>query len=239
MDASLNRLCLLATRNAHKLRELEALVPNGAHWRGLDGLDGVPEVVEDAQTFEGNAGLKARSLARWIGSEPSRLGALRERASNPAEILVVADDSGLEVDALGGAPGVHSARFAALDDGRPGNSPDPENNAKLLRLLEPVDDADRTARFRCVLAVLRLKREAGWGMDGPPLFFHGACEGFILRRPSGRDGFGYDPLFRPVGFHLTFAELGDGVKSQCSHRSVAARAMRQWMERASEVQGSS
>jgi XTP/dITP diphosphohydrolase len=210
---------LLATRNAHKVGELRALLP-GATCLDLRQFPDAPEVVEDAATFAGNAAKKASELARWLGSV--------DRASinlQPATVAVLADDSGLEVDALGGRPGVHSARFAALDSGRPGNSSDADNNAKLLRLLADVPMAQRTARFRCVLAVARI------GTGRVPELFDGTCEGRIAFAPSGRGGFGYDPLFVPEGCHQSFAELGEAVKHGISHRARALAKLKDWLAR--------
>ncbi len=151
-------------------------------------------------------------------------------------MYVLGDDSGLEVDALNGAPGVHSARFAALDTGSPGNSPTADNNAKLLRLLRDVPLDQRTARFRCVLAltpVLRLES----GSASPVCYadevelqtelFEGACEGRIGFAPRGQGGFGYDPLFTPEGYEATFAELGEEVKNGISHRAKALVKLKQ------------
>src|ERR1044071_5825504 len=132
---------ILATRNAHKTSELGQMLDNAFEIKNLRDFQNIPETIEDAPTFAGNATKKAVTLAQWLGN--SR--AMRENS------FVLADDSGLEVDALGGAPGVHSARFAALDTGAPGNSPDADNNAKLLRLLAKHPRPWR-ARFRCVLA---------------------------------------------------------------------------------------
>jgi XTP/dITP diphosphohydrolase len=158
-----------------------------------------------------------------------------------AEFWVLADDSGLEVDALRGAPGVHSARFAALEEGGPaahaGNSPDSLNNAKLLRLLADVPGEKRTARFRCVIAItpvlvqartdseVCLSSEAELRTE----LFEGACEGGIAFAPSGKGGFGYDPLFIPNGYNESFAELGEEAKNELSHRSQALKKLRAWL----------
>jgi len=146
---------------------------------------------------------------------------------------VLADDSGLEVDALGGAPGVHSARFAALELGKRSssetaheNSPDAANNEKLLRLLAGVPREKRTARFRCALALVEITPPAGIG--GPQLF-EGVCEGRIGFAPSGQRGFGYDPLFTPLGHDQSFAELGDEVKNKLSHRAQALAKLRAYL----------
>ncbi|MBN8247800.1 MAG: hypothetical protein J0L84_10195, partial [Verrucomicrobia bacterium] len=175
------------------------------------------EPQETGATFEANARIKSVAWALHIAGLPD--GA-------PAD-WVLADDSGLEVAALGGAPGVHSARFAALDDGRPGNSPDAENNAKLLRLLEAVPDEDRQAQFRCVLALTAVTPGAGPAeLDAQTRCVEGTCPGRILRQGTGARGFGYDPLFVPDGHTQSFAELGETVKSGLSHRARAARALR-------------
>ncbi len=142
---------------------------------------------------------------------------------------MLADDSGLEVDALNQAPGVHSARFAALDSGASENSSDAANNEKLLRLLAPVGDSARTARFRCVIALTPV---TGTGQVASSVcqaselelatqLFEGKCEGHIIKHERGLNGFGYDPLFVPNGYGQTFAQLGDTVKNRLSHRSQA------------------
>jgi XTP/dITP diphosphohydrolase len=187
------------------------------HYLTLRELPTAPEVVEDADTFAGNATKKATELARWLGTET-------------AERWVLADDSGLEVDALGGQPGVQSARFAALDSGQSGNSPDAANNAKLLHRLRDVPLEKRTARFRCVLALTPVRGPQVESASPvcyadefsvPTYLFEGACEGRIQFAARGSGGFGYDPFFVPVGFELSFAELGEAVKNQISHRARA------------------
>jgi XTP/dITP diphosphohydrolase len=149
-------------------------------------------------------------------------------------LYIVADDSGLEVDALGGAPGVHSARFAAMDETGTANAPDSANNAKLLRLLEGVPAQLRAARFRCVLAALRLEfspesRRARPFSPGQIVLFDGVCEGSISRSASGRGGFGYDPLFVPAGGTQSFAELGEDAKNESSHRARALEQLRRFL----------
>ena len=155
----------------------------------------MPEVVEDADTFAGNATKKAREVSAATG------------------LPALADDSGLEVDALGGAPGVYSARYAgdAHDDAA--------NNAKLLAALAGVPAERRTARFRAVLALADVRGPLG---ATGAITADGACEGVILDAPRGTGGFGYDPLFFAPELGMTFAEAGTGTKSQLSHR---ARAM--------------
>ena len=205
----------------------------------MAGFPAAPAVVEDADSFAGNATKKAVELARWVADVPS------SEFRVPSSVL--ADDSGLEADALGGAPGVRSARFAALDTGQPGNSPTADNNVKLLRLLASVPLEKRTARFRCVIAltpVIRDRIENASPVCYADEFelqtelFEGACGGRILSAPRGQGGFGYDPLFVPDGFEQTFAELGDEVKNRLSHRSRALAKLRNWMEKPSAVRRS-
>src|SRR5881397_2161502 len=146
---------VVATHNAHKIAEIRAILGGGFPHLTLQDFPAAPKTIEDADTFAGNATKKAVELARWLAR--TRLSTLDSQLSTP---YVLADDSGLEVAALGGAPGVHSARFAALNGspGEPparlaGNSPDADNNARLLRLLKNVPLERRTGRFRCVLAL--------------------------------------------------------------------------------------
>src|SRR5579863_9537240 len=138
---------LIATRNRHKVEEIRAILGGQFQFLTLNDFPGAPSVVEDAETFAGNAAKKAAELARWLAANPSLI------ARHPSLSFVLADDSGLEVDALNGAPGVHSARFAALDSAKSGNTPDADNNTKLLRLLKDVPSEKRKARFHCVIAL--------------------------------------------------------------------------------------
>lgn len=235
MSPSPNGMTLVfATRNSHKANEIRAILGGSVACRTLADFPGTPDVVEDAPTFAGNATKKAVALARWLSHSPS--SAIAPPATN---WFVLADDSGLEVDALGGAPGVHSARFAALDSGLRGNSPDADNNAKLLRLLAEFPAEKRTARFRCVLALVPVampKREAASPvcyadeLELQTELFEGSCEGRIGFTPRGANGFGYDPLFTPEGLEQTFAELGDASKNRISHRSHALAKLRRWLE---------
>lgn len=221
---------LIATRNAHKVGEIQAILGNGFRCRTLDDFPGAPKVVEDAQTFAGNATKKAVELAKWVsGKYPSA------NFPTPAPDFVLADDSGLEVDALNGAPGVHSARFAALDKNE--NSPDAANNAKLLRLLKNVPVEKRAARFRCAIALVPVS--PGWVESASPVcyadefepqIFDGTCEGRIQLSSAGQGGFGYDPLFVPDGFSESFAELGEATKNQISHRARALAKLKAWMQ---------
>jgi XTP/dITP diphosphohydrolase len=217
---------VLATGNAHKVGEIRAILSDNFRYLALKDFPGAPKTVEDANSFAGNATKKALELANWISRNSTSRFDLDDA-------LVMADDSGLEVDALNGAPGIYSARFANLQGD--GNSSDSANNEKLLRLLEDVPMEKRTARFRCVIAltpiVLR-ERESESSVcyaDEAELrteIFDGACEGKIAFTPSGQGGFGYDPLFVPVGFDKSFAELGEAEKNKISHRARALEKLR-------------
>ncbi len=202
---------LIATRNQHKVGEIQALLGAGFQCQTLKNFPGAPAVGEDADTFAGNATKKAVALARW-------LMAVIRTGQRPDYVL--ADDSGLAVDVLNGAPGVHSARFAALDSGADGNSLDADNNAKLLRLLQDVPREKRTGRFHCVIALVKLAETAGLAITEPQCF-EGVCEGRIDFAPRGLGGFGYDPLFVPAGSEVSFAELDAAAKNQISHRARA------------------
>jgi len=188
---------LVATRNRHKLDEIRQIFAlPGLELLAADEVPGLPEeVVEDAETFEGNALKKARELCAASG------------------LWTLADDSGLEVAALGNAPGVYSARYA----GEPCSYP--ANNAKLLCELKGV--ADRRARFRCAIALC--------APDGREWTVEGHCPGRIIGEERGANGFGYDPLFVPDGYGQTFAELDGAVKNRISHRGIAlAQAAAAW-----------
>lgn len=206
----------LATGNAHKVDEFRHLL-GGRHlvlsFRDTSARLDVPET---ADTFEGNAALKALAWARYLAMDVCNLGVE----------WVVADDSGLEVDALGGGPGVYSARFAAMDGAAGGLGADAANNAKLLRCLEGVEDARRTARFRCVLAVVPVSDPN----PGAIRWFSGSCEGRIRTSGLGSHGFGYDPLFVPEGGWMSFAELGPEAKGLMSHRARAVAGLSRWLE---------
>ncbi len=173
----------------------------------LPDFASLPPVVEDGLTFEANARKKAETYSRYAAGK-----------------FVLADDSGLEVDALGGAPGVHSARYAAEAPHLAGvNSDDTANNARLLRELKRVVPEMRSARFVCVLAAAR---------DGQTLeVFRGQAEGIILDAPRGLNGFGYDPLFFFPQIQKTFAELSAEEKAKYSHRGAAFRQFLEWAGR--------
>jgi len=214
---------LIATRNKHKVEEIKSILGPRIECLTLAEFPGAPAVVEDAPDFAGNATKKAVTLAHWLA----------EIGNTKRIEYVLADDSGLEVDILNGAPGVHSARFAALDTGAEGNSDDSANNLKLLRLLS--GKSDRRGRFRCVIAWTpipnSLPKASSPACDASEAelatqIFSGACEGRILEAPRGAHGFGYDPLFVPDGFEASFAELGDDAKNRISHRSRALEKLR-------------
>jgi XTP/dITP diphosphohydrolase len=200
-----SRTILLATSNPGKLRDFAgAAAPFGIAIANIPNFSSLPEVVEDGATFEENARKKAEAYSLAVPGA-----------------LVLADDSGLEIDALGGAPGVHSARYAHDQPHTAEcNTDDEANNARVLRELEGIPEQKRTARFVCVLAVAR---------DGHTLrTFRGTAEGIILDAPRGKNGFGYDPLFFFPAIHKTFAQLDAEEKSRYSHRGAAFRAFLSW-----------
>jgi XTP/dITP diphosphohydrolase len=213
---------IIATRNPHKIHEIRAILGNAFEYRSLEDFPGAPAVIEDADTFAGNAAKKALEIAAWLAA---RQTGPKPQIPNPKPQtrFVLADDSGLEVDVLNGAPGVYSARFAALDSTVEGNRPDADNNAKLLRLLQDVPRERRTALFRCVIALAAVEPV---GTVPTARFFDGTCEGHIECAPRGKGGFGYDPLFIPEGFTESFAELGEATKNKLSHRAKALAQLR-------------
>jgi XTP/dITP diphosphohydrolase len=196
---------LIATSNPGKLRDFAgAAQPCGIWIESIPHFSSLPPVVEDGDTFEANARKKAEEYSLAVPRE-----------------LVIADDSGLEVDALVGAPGVHSARYAADKPHLSNENTDDEaNNARVLRELAGVPPEKRTGRFVCVLAAARNGRTLQ--------VFRGAAEGIILDAPRGSNGFGYDPLFYFPQIGKTFAELTAVEKAQYSHRGAAFRAFLEW-----------
>ena len=201
------RRILIATSNPGKLRDfVGAARAHGIGIAEIPNFAALPTVVEDGASFEENARKKAEGYSRYAPGE-----------------IVVADDSGLEVDALKGAPGVHSARYAADQPHlAEENTDDEKNNARLLRELNHVPPEKRTGRFVCVLAVAR---------DGITLAtFRGIAEGVILHAPRGTNGFGYDPLFYFPQIQKTFAELKAEEKAQYSHRGAALQKALAWFE---------
>jgi len=217
---------LIATSNTHKVQEISQILSCTS--LSLKDIPNFPPVIEDAPTFEGNARKKALQLTTWV-----RAHGLRSTPIPPAGIAILADDSGLEVDALGGQPGVRSARFAASPDQPDANCSDAANNAKLLRLLENVPTEKRTARFRCVLALASLP--ANPQADIPITIVNGTCEGRIAFTPAGEGGFGYDPLFIPDGYDRSFAQLGAEIKNTLSHRARAVQNLRRQIEQFTQI----
>jgi XTP/dITP diphosphohydrolase len=184
---------IVATRNAHKTREIEQILDSTFAVQDLTAHPEISEITESGKSFEENAKLKVIAVSKQLSG------------------LVIADDSGLEVKALAGAPGIHSARYAGP------SASDQEKIAKLLRQLAKADTKSdrRRARFRCVLAVAREGRVLA--------IFEGVVEGKIAEQPRGSHGFGYDPIFIPDGFEETFAELPEERKNSISHRARAIR----------------
>jgi len=199
------RRILIATSNPGKLRDFAgAAARHGVEIAGIPDFSSLPSVVEDGLTFEANARKKAEAYSRHVPQE-----------------IVVADDSGLEIDALKGAPGVHSARYAAdRPNQAESNTDDEANNARVLRELKGVPSAQCTSRFVCVLASARDCKTLAT--------FRGTAEGIILDAPRGTNGFGYDPLFYFPQIGKTFAELSAGEKSMYSHRAAAFREFLDW-----------
>jgi XTP/dITP diphosphohydrolase len=185
---------LLATHNAHKTREFAQILGPDFEVSDLSRRPEVPKVEETGHTFEENAIAKAVAVSRMLDG------------------LVVADDSGLEAASLDGAPGIYSARYAG------DAATDEENVSKLLAELAG-KARDRTARFRCALALARQGKLLA--------VFHGEVPGSISDRPRGTKGFGYDPVFIPQGYEETFAELGEELKNQISHRALAIKKLRE------------
>jgi XTP/dITP diphosphohydrolase len=196
---------LIATSNLGKIRDFAgAASVHGIEVAPLPNFASLPPVVEDGATFEANARKKAESYSRHAAGE-----------------LVIADDSGLEVDALGGAPGVHSARYAADEPhAAEANTDDEANNAKLVREIRSVSPEKRTGRFVCWIAAAR---------EGKTLaVFEGKAEGIIIEQARGSNGFGYDPLFYFPAIEKTFAELTPEEKAKYSHRGAAFRSFLDW-----------
>lgn len=197
------RTIYLASGNTHKLHELQSALDQATlpiKVSGPDAIGGMPEVEETGSTFESNALLKANGL-KDIG---------------PSDGWFLADDSGIEIDALNGRPGVISARYAGLD------CDDEANNQKVLAEMKNIPEPDRTCRFRCVLALVGVDLEKT---------FAGVCEGNFLFEPKGKGGFGYDPFFLPEKSNSTFAEIALDEKAKMSHRAKALSKLIDWMSR--------
>lgn len=192
---------IFATNNAHKLREIREITGNQIRILSLAEIGCNAEIIEDAGTIEGNASLKSWFVFNSYGKD------------------CFADDTGLEIDALGGKPGVNSARYAGKDC-------NPENNIRrVLKELEGV--TDRKARFRTVISLV---------INGEELFFEGTVEGMILHEKRGNDGFGYDPVFMPDGYGLSFAEMSPEEKNKISHRGKAAQKLIAYLKHSASSQ---
>ena len=192
----MEKIIVAATKNRHKIREIEAITSEfGMSIISRDEA-GVPdiEVVEDGETFEENSYKKAYEIMKLCGR------------------VTIADDSGLVVDCLDGAPGVYSARFAGID------GDDDANNRKLTELIKDVPYEERTARFVSVITMVF--------PDGDTVVARGEVEGHLLTEARGREGFGYDPLFVPSGYDRTFGELDPGIKNSISQRANALKELR-------------
>ena len=200
-----------ATRNKHKIEEIGEITGKfGMHIISRDDA-GVPpvEIPETGKTFEENSYIKAYEIMKLCGQ------------------ITVADDSGLVVDCLDGAPGVYSARFAGFEglwpeDGDGIDTEDGDNNAKLVRLIKDVPYEDRTARFVSVITMVY--------PDGKTIVAKGAVEGHLILEERGETGFGYDPLFVPEGYDQTFGELGQDIKNSISHRARALQVLHEKLE---------
>lgn len=196
---------VIASSNEGKLRELARILPPGIDLIPQSRL-GIPDAVEDGTTFVENATIKVLNACRHSG------------------LPAIADDSGLEVDALDGAPGVYSARYAGQ------GATDQENVAKLLDALKTVPDAERTARFRCVIALLT---DPG---KSTPVICEGVWEGTIQTAPTGSSGFGYDPVFHVPGHGCSAAELEPALKNRLSHRARALEKLLDTISRSRETE---
>lgn len=191
------RKLVFATNNAHKLEEIRAILGNKVEVLSLNDISCHADIPETADTLEGNAALKAQYIYEHYGLD------------------CFADDTGLEVEALGGAPGVYSARYAG------GDGHDSEANMKKL-LKELEGENDRRAQFRTVICLIE---------DGKEHFFEGIVKGGIIEEKRGASGFGYDPVFVPEGYEETFAEMGSEEKNRISHRARAVRQLCSYLDK--------
>ncbi len=188
----------LATGNQHKIEEMKKMLTDtDIEVLSKNDIDNLPEVIEDQDTFIGNSLKKAREIAEYVG------------------LATIADDSGLVVEALGGRPGVYSARFAGED------ATDQANNQKLLKLLKDLPEEERQAYFICAMAFV--------SPEGEEHTVIGKCHGYISDVPQGEAGFGYDPLFIPKGYEDSFAQLGSKIKNKISHRANALVKMKDFL----------
>lgn len=177
---------VFATHNKNKLKEVQSMLPDSITLLSLDTIECFDEIPETAETLEGNAILKANYITEKYGYD------------------CFADDTGLEVEELGGAPGVYSARYAGLEN---------DANANVQKLLKAMYGiTNRKAQFRTVIAL---------NLKGKQYLFKGVCKGEIIKNPQGQNGFGYDPIFKPEGFDRSFAEMSLTEKNSVSHRALA------------------
>lgn len=198
---------VLATHNRHKVVEIRHILSDlPVELLSLDNFPEIGEIVEDGETLEDNARKKARTVYELI----------QKAKRKSQKLLSLADDTGLEVDALGGRPGVYSARYSGE------HASYRQNNEKLLRELDSVPFERRTARFRCVVSII------GEGIDEIAV---GEIPGKILTATRGGNGFGYDPLFLPDGFDISYAEMDPTLKNKLSHRALALAEARKILER--------
>ena len=200
---------LVATGNRHKLREIARILGRGFRVFGLERLLKVPRIAESGRTFDANAAIKVKRVRDAVGREKNR----------PCADFVIADDSGLRATALGGEPGIRSARYAgpAADDRA--------NRRKLLRRMK--NAGDRRAEFLCVIALADMRGAR------KVRFFRGRVRGRIVREEQGSGGFGYDPVFVPRGFQKTFAQLSATTKNRLSHRAKALARLNKFLEKGS------
>lgn len=192
----MNRTLVFATNNKNKLREIREIMPSDIEVLSFADIGCEADIAETADTLEGNALIKAHYVYDRYGYD------------------CFADDTGLEVEALGGAPGVHTARYAGLDH-------DPQANMKKL-LAEMKEKSDRNARFRTVIALIE---------KGEEHLFAGQVDGTVTTEPRGEKGFGYDPVFSPEHTGLTFAEMGEERKNQISHRARAVSRLLHYLKK--------
>ncbi|RXG30820.1 non-canonical purine NTP diphosphatase [Leeuwenhoekiella marinoflava] len=187
---------VFATHNSNKLKEIQALMPEHIQLKSLTDIDCHEDIIEDAPTIEGNALIKARYVKEKYGFD------------------CFADDTGLEVEVLNGAPGVYSARYA-------GEQKNAEDNTQKL-LTELKDKTNRSAQFKTVIALI---------LDGKEQLFEGVCKGVITEEKTGNKGFGYDPVFKPEGFTTTFAEMSLSEKNKIGHRGKATQKLLDYLKK--------
>ena len=188
---------VFATNNAHKLEEVAAMISDKFEIKSLKDIHCDVDIPEDGNTLEANALIKARYIHQRYHTD------------------CFADDTGLEIDALEGAPGVYTARYGAMDPNAPSNTQSHDSNANMTRVLKELIDVPtekRTARFRTVICLI---------LDNKEYLFEGVVEGYILKSKEGNHGFGYDPIFAPEGHKNSFASLGEDIKNTISHRARA------------------